>query len=65
MQATHIWGDERRVTEAAVKIASARISSPSDPKTTARPISALRADAGTTITPAGIGVDQEIGRAHV
>ncbi|TNM41970.1 aminotransferase class V-fold PLP-dependent enzyme [Nocardioides albidus] len=58
MKATHIWGDERRVTEAAVKIASARISSPSDPKATARPISALRADAGTTITPAGIGVDQ-------
>ena len=41
-------------------LASRRISKPSDPKTTARPASELLADAGQTITPAGLGADEAL-----
>ena len=50
-----VWGDESRVAWAAVDLAARRITRASDPKTTARPASEIAADAGRTITPAGIG----------
>jgi len=50
-----VWGDESRVAWAAVELAARRITRVSDPKTTARPASELAAEAGRTITPAGIG----------
>ncbi len=58
MTVTDIWGDESAIAAAAVRLAATRIASPSDPKTTARPISELRAAAGTTISRAGIGLDR-------
>jgi glutamate/tyrosine decarboxylase-like PLP-dependent enzyme len=49
------WGDEAATVEAVVAWAAERVVSHTDPKTTARPASALAADAGGTITPDGIG----------
>ena len=43
--AAGVWGDETEIAKAAVALASRRISKASDPKTTARPASALLADA--------------------
>ena len=56
--AAGVWGDETEIAKAAVALASRRISKASDPKTTARPASALLADAGQTITPEGLGADK-------
>jgi len=52
--AASVWGDETEIAEAAVALASRRISKASDPKATARPASELLADAGETITPDGL-----------
>ncbi len=49
------WGDERPAVEGVVRWAAHRVVRPSDPKTTARPASALAADAGRTVTAEGIG----------
>src|SRR5215211_4655033 len=54
------WGDETEIAEAAVALASRRISKASDPKATARPASELLADAGETITPEGLGADEAL-----
>jgi glutamate/tyrosine decarboxylase-like PLP-dependent enzyme len=56
--AAGVWGDETEIAKAAVALASRRISKASDPKTTARPASALLADAGQTITAEGLGADK-------
>jgi glutamate/tyrosine decarboxylase-like PLP-dependent enzyme len=50
-----IWGDESAVAHEVLSWARARVVSPSDPKSTARPATSLAADAGRTITPGGIG----------
>jgi len=50
-----IWGDETALVEEVLGWASARVVSPTDPKSTARPSSSLAADAGRTITAGGIG----------
>ncbi len=53
--AESVWGDETAVAREVLRWASARVVSPSDPKTTARPASSLAADTGPTITAGGIG----------
>ncbi len=50
-----VWGDESVVAAAALAWATNRVTRHSDPKTTARHACELAADAGRTITPAGIG----------
>ncbi|HEY8912926.1 pyridoxal phosphate-dependent decarboxylase family protein [Lacisediminihabitans sp.] len=50
-----IWGDESAVVELAVDWSARRVVRHTDPLSTARPASALAADAGPTITPSGIG----------
>jgi len=55
-ETTHsVWGDESDVVRLALEWAARRVVRPSDPKTTAHPAAELRAAAGQTITPAGIG----------
>jgi glutamate/tyrosine decarboxylase-like PLP-dependent enzyme len=49
------WGDERPAVEAILTWVAERVTTPSDPKSTARPASELAAATGRTITPAGIG----------
>ncbi len=49
------WGDESGAVLAALAWATGRVIRPTDPKTGARPADAIAADAGRTITPAGIG----------
>jgi glutamate/tyrosine decarboxylase-like PLP-dependent enzyme len=50
-----VWADETEVVQQTVAWAAQRVVRPTDPKTTARPMSDLAAAAGRTITPAGIG----------
>ena len=50
-----VWGDETEVVRLALDWAARRVVRPTDPKSTAHPASELRAAAGRTITPAGIG----------
>ena len=50
-----VWGDETELVRAAVEWAALRVQRPTDSKTTARPASELAAEAGCTVTPAGIG----------
>jgi glutamate/tyrosine decarboxylase-like PLP-dependent enzyme len=50
-----VWADETDVVRQAVDWAARRVARPSDPKSTARPMSELAAAAGRTVTPAGIG----------
>ena len=59
-KAADVWGDERPVTRAAVRLAGRRITRHSDPKTTARPASELAAAAGVTITSEGIGAGRAL-----
>lgn len=49
------WGDESGAVLAAIVWAAGRVIRPTDPKTGARPSDEIAADAGPTITPAGIG----------
>lgn len=53
--AAGVWGDESAIAARVVGVAGRRIRRPSDPKSTARPASALAADTGVTVTPAGLG----------
>jgi len=50
-----IWGDESAIVQGTLDWAAGRVVRPTDPKSTARPAAQLVADAGRTITPAGIG----------
>ena len=50
-----IWGDESEVVQLAVDWSAQRVVRHTDPLSTARPASDLLADAGPTITAAGIG----------
>lgn len=56
---THVehdaWGDESSIVDDVVALIERRIVMASDPKTTARPASELAAEAGRTITAAGLG----------
>ena len=53
---THdVWGDETEVVRLALEWAARRVVRPTDPKSTAHPASELRAAAGRTVTPGGIG----------
>lgn len=51
---TDVWGDESDIVTQVVALIARRITRASDPKTTARPASELAADAGPTITAAGL-----------
>ncbi|NMN99662.1 aminotransferase class V-fold PLP-dependent enzyme [Gordonia sp. TBRC 11910] len=55
-----VWGDEAPIVADVVGLISRRITRSSDPKTTARTASELAADAGTTITAAGLGSAQAL-----
>lgn len=50
-----VWGDESEVVRLALGWVGQRVVRHTDPMSTARPASELAADAGPTITPAGIG----------
>jgi glutamate/tyrosine decarboxylase-like PLP-dependent enzyme len=50
-----VWTDETDVVQQTIEWAARRVARPSDPKSTARPISELAAAAGKTVTAAGIG----------
>jgi glutamate/tyrosine decarboxylase-like PLP-dependent enzyme len=50
-----VWGDESSAVLAALAWATGRVIRPTDPKTGARTLPELRADAGVTISPEGIG----------
>jgi len=50
-----VWGDEYRVVREAMDWAAQRVVRETDPKTTARSADELRAAAGTTVCPDGIG----------
>lgn len=54
------WGDESGLAHTVLDWASDRAVHPGDPKTTARPASALRREVGTTITPRGIGAQRAL-----
>ncbi len=49
------WGDESHIVRDVFEWAANRVVLDTDPKTTARPASELKAEAGQTITPEGIG----------
>jgi glutamate/tyrosine decarboxylase-like PLP-dependent enzyme len=53
--ASSVWGDETAIVQGTLDWAAGRVVSPTDPKSTARKSSELAADAGRTITAAGIG----------
>ncbi|MEO6944081.1 MAG: aminotransferase class V-fold PLP-dependent enzyme [Lacisediminihabitans sp.] len=50
-----VWGDESDIVKLAIDWTAQRVVRHTDPMSTARPASELAADAGPTITPAGIG----------
>jgi len=50
-----VWGDESWVAREVLDWASNRVVRPTDPKSTARPASALAAEVGATVTARGIG----------
>jgi glutamate/tyrosine decarboxylase-like PLP-dependent enzyme len=50
-----VWGDEYRVVREAMDWAARRVVRDTDPKTTARSAAELRAAAGLTVCPEGIG----------
>ena len=58
--AEDVWGDESQIVAEVVGLISRRMTRPSDPKTTARPASELAAEAGRTITAAGLGATQAL-----
>ena len=53
-----VWGDESEIVAEVVGLIARRITRASDPKTTARPASELAAEAGRTITAAGLGATE-------
>lgn len=53
-----VWGDEHALVQELLDWAANRVVRPTDPKTTARPASALARDAGDTVTPGGIGAQR-------
>ncbi len=55
-----VWGDESATLTAAFEWAETRVVRASDPKTTARPSSAISMDAGRTITAGGIGATEAL-----
>lgn len=50
-----IWGDETYTVDQLLDWVRDRVVRPSDPQTTAEPVSSLRAKVGTSITPMGLG----------
>lgn len=56
--AEDVWGDESQIVAEVVGLISRRMTRASDPKTTARPASELAAEAGRTITAAGLGATE-------
>jgi glutamate/tyrosine decarboxylase-like PLP-dependent enzyme len=55
-----VWGDESEIVAEVVGLIARRITRASDPKTTARPASELAAEAGRTITGAGLGATEAL-----
>jgi glutamate/tyrosine decarboxylase-like PLP-dependent enzyme len=56
----NIWGDESEIIALALEYTSKRVTRHGDPHTTARPASELRAEAGATVVPEGIGAKEAL-----